>query len=86
MTLAQPPAERIAFAYETVTSQLPKEGDVAALAKGLEDLEALYRDKPDLAKSLIEDEPLGAASPAELAAWTMLVNALYNLDITKKRQ
>jgi hypothetical protein len=26
------------------------------------------------------------ADPVELAAWTLLVNTLYNLDITKTRE
>ena len=42
---------------------------------------------PALADAICNGLNLGAAEKkAQLAAWTVLVNALYNLDITKTRE
>ncbi len=48
---------------------------------------AIYRDNPSLADQLCEGVQLHeGVSAAELAAWTMLVSTIYNLDITKTRE
>jgi hypothetical protein len=47
-----------------------------------------YRQDEELAKKLIangESKPKGTLSPAELAAHTMVANALLNLDETVSR-
>ena len=52
----------------------------------VEDLETIYRDNSNLADQLCEGVQLHeGVSTAELAAWTMLVSTIYNLDITKTR-
>ncbi|MDF1862860.1 MAG: DUF1553 domain-containing protein [Verrucomicrobiales bacterium] len=79
--LEEKPENRIPFAYETITSQVPDESELEALKSLLSDLERSYEEKPELATALTEGR--GAA---ELAAWTMVINAIYNLDITKTRQ
>jgi hypothetical protein len=84
--LREKPDERIAIAYETITSQLPDHGEAAVLTKAVSDLEVLYRQSPDLAEALTAGAPLDGVSAEELAAWTILVNTLYNLDVTKTRQ
>jgi hypothetical protein len=84
-SLQQPEAERLAFAYETVTSQLPDAAESQVLGAMLRDLHKRYSEAPELAAALCEGLPVEGAARAELAAWTVLVNALYNLDITKTR-
>ena len=74
-------AGRLTAAYETITSQLPDEKESGALLAALADLKEIYSGKPALAAAVCE----GAASP-ELAAWTLLVSSIQNLDITKTRQ
>ena len=52
--------------------------------KLVEDLETIYRDNPNLADQLCEGVQLPqGVSTSELAAWTMLVSTIYNLDITR---
>jgi hypothetical protein len=80
------PGQRIAIAYETITSHLPDDTEAAVLTKAVSDLEGLYRESPDLARALTAGAPLDGVSAEELAAWTILVNTLYNLDVTKTRQ
>ncbi|QEG40063.1 PSD1 and planctomycete cytochrome C domain-containing protein [Roseimaritima ulvae] len=88
--LAQQPDDRehqIAWAYEVVTSRLPDEQEQAEFATLLADLTKYYLASPALAEQLCQgvEAVEGAEAQAELAAWTILVNSLYNLDITKNR-
>ncbi|MEM7013885.1 MAG: DUF1549 and DUF1553 domain-containing protein, partial [Verrucomicrobiota bacterium] len=86
-TLKQAPEERLAFAYESVTSQLPDESEASILNNTISDFEALYAENPELAAAITEGAILGEGiTEPQLAAWTMLINTLYNLDITKTRQ
>ncbi len=44
----------------------------------------MYRENPNLADQLCDGIVLPAGvSATELAAWTMLVSTIYNLDITE---
>ena len=80
-------SKRLAFAYETVTSKLPDEKERKVLSGLVSSLEANYLEQPGLADAVCRGVELtDAKSKAELASWTVLVNALYNLDITKTRE
>ncbi len=84
--LREKPVDRISIAYEILTSQLPDDGESAVLAEAVRELEALYGERPELAKDLTDGASLDGTSAEELAAWTMLINTLYNLDVTRTRQ
>ena len=83
-TLEQPAADRLAFAYETVTSRLPDAKEAELLTGMIGDLRKSYGANAELAAAITEG--VQGANSAELAAWTILVNTLYNLDITKTRE
>ena len=79
--------ERFKLAYETVTSKLPGETEQKTISKLLEDLEKSYASNPALADQLCEGLDLkDPAAKTQLAAWTVIVNTLYNRDITKTRE
>lgn len=84
--LHEPAEDRIVFAYETVTSKLPDAEEIDVLKRLLSDLHDEYASSPELVDDLCEgvsiDEP---QDKVELAAWTVLCNTLYNLDITKTK-
>ncbi len=85
-TLAQPADERIAFAWETVTSRLPDDQEREVIASLLADLTKKYAMSPDLANQICDGSELDSAPErAEHAAWTIVANTLYNLDITKTK-
>jgi len=85
--LTKDSSKRLAFAYETVTSKLPDEKERKVLSGLVSSLEANYLEQPALADAVCRGVELtNAKSKAELASWTVLVNALYNLDITKTRE
>ena len=80
------PEDHVAVVYETITSQLPNAGESEEFLAMLDQLQAMYKDKPRLAEQLCEGiAPHADISMSELAAWTMLVSTIYNLDITKTR-
>jgi hypothetical protein len=80
-------SRRLAFVYETVTSKLPDEKERQVLANLVRNLEKNYLEQPILADAICQGLNVGdLAKKARLAAWTVLVNALYNLDITKTRE
>ena len=69
-------AQRIAFAFETVTSKLPDQKEQVMLSDLLKSLQSSYNTQPLLADALCEGlQVQGAGQKAELAAWTILVNA-----------
>ena len=80
-------SRRLALAFETVTSRLPDKQERRILSDLLRTLEKNYRERPELAVEICSGVKLATARKrAQLAAWTVLVNALYNLDITKTRE
>ena len=81
------PAQRLEFAYETVTSKLPDGKEQTILLNLLENLQENYSARPALADEICSGLNLvDAKGKVQLASWTVLVNALYNLDITKTRE
>ena len=82
-----PPHDPLAEAFETVPSRLPGAGERATLSELLRDLKKVYTANSALAAELCDGVALKTAEErATLAAWTILVNTLYNMDITKTRQ
>ena len=80
-------SKRLAFVYETVTSKLPDDKEQAVLSDLVQNLQKSYLEKSTLADAICHGLNVGdAEKKAHLAAWTVLVNALYNLDITKTRE
>ncbi|EMI28416.1 PSD1 and planctomycete cytochrome C domain-containing protein [Rhodopirellula europaea] len=85
-TLAEPAEDRILFAYETVTAKLPDSKEVDVLQTLLNDLRDEYASSPKLVDDLCEGVSVDSPQDkVELAAWTVLCNTLYNLDITKTK-
>ena len=81
------PQQRLQLVYETVTSKLPDEKEQGLLLGLLRDLEGHYTKQPAQADALCAGIEAGdAAAKSRLAAWTMIVSSLYNLDITKNRE
>lgn len=81
------PEERLTHVYETITSRLPSPTVSRLLLQSVADLEAMYAENPELAQELCGDVALpDGQGAAELAAWTLTVSTIYNLDITKTRE
>ena len=80
-------SKRLVLVYETVTSKLPDEKELQVLYDLTRNLQKNYLEQPVLSDAICRGLNVGdAEQKAQLAAWTVLVNALYNLDITKTRE
>ena len=85
--LQQPAEERISFAWESVTLRLPDQKETSTLQSLLDEMHAKYRAEPELASQLCAGIELASAeAKADLAAWAILINTLYNLDLTKTQE
>lgn len=76
-------AERFDFIGTRLVARPFSEHEKQVIAASLADLSAHYATRPDDAKALIavgESKADPALDPGALAAWTMLVNELMNLD------
>ncbi|MAB90958.1 MAG: chromosome segregation protein [Planctomycetes bacterium] len=79
--------DRLNIVYETITSRIPDAVESAALLALAREMESVYGREPALAEALCKGATIEAGQPvSELAAWTMVVSAVYNLDITKTRE
>lgn len=80
-------AERLRMAFESITSHLPDAKEQADLQSGLEGFRAIYKEDVEAAKALTSDLTLTSdAQRIDLAAFTMVVNSLFNLDAAKTRE
>ncbi|WP_283432676.1 PSD1 and planctomycete cytochrome C domain-containing protein [Neorhodopirellula lusitana] len=78
--------ERLAFAWETVTAKLPDANEQQIMLDLLDDLQEDYLADPKLTDELCRGTALTTPeAKSELAAWTVICNTLYNLDITKTK-
>ena len=78
---------KIAYAYEKITGKIPDKEEVKTLEALITDLTKSYETDLQSTKEMAENLGFSKASnQAELAAWTMMVNSLYNLDISKNRE
>jgi hypothetical protein len=79
--------QRLKVVYETITSHLPDEDEAKILLNLVNDMKVKYQQNPEDAKALCNGLAIADSEKLnELAAWTMVVNAIYNLDITKTRE
>jgi hypothetical protein len=79
--------ERILTAYESITADLPDDTETAALREGLRDFQIAFENDLPSAQALTTDLPLrDDQQRIDVAAYTMLINSLFNLDIVKTRE
>jgi hypothetical protein len=77
--------ERLARAFRTATGRAPGEREMSVLRTLLADQSARYHKNPEAARELMKvgEAPYDAALDLpQLAAWTMIISTLLNLDET----
>ena len=80
-------SKRLATAFESITGQLPSDAELSDLLNGLNSFREIYREDVEAAKAMTAEVSLSSdAERIELAALTMVVNALFNLDTAKTRE
>jgi hypothetical protein len=79
--------QRLGVAYESVTSHLPDAEELSHLRTGLDSFRSIYRDDVAAAQAIAADLTLtNDAQRIEVAAYTMVINSLFNLDVAKTRE
>ena len=78
--------QRIVEAYEMATAQLPDPHTLEQLQQGLIAFRDLYRSDIAATQAMLGTAADDSEQPSELAAWTMFVHSLLNLDITRTRE
>ncbi len=82
-------SDRLAHAYEVVTSQQVDADESQMLLEALAAFRAHFEEDGEAAAKITEPiigTHVAPEESAELAAWSMLVHSLLNLDVTKTRQ
>lgn len=83
----QSDTERLRGAFEAVISHLPDAEELANLQSGLDGFRSIYREDLDSARAIASGLRLANdAQLVDLAAFTMVVNSLFNLDAAKTRE
>src|SRR5262245_5890274 len=80
--------QRLRVAYESITSRLPDAAELADLRTGLDSFRSVYMDDAAAAQALASNltQQASDAQRIELAAYTMVINSLFNLDVAKTRE
>jgi hypothetical protein len=82
----QEDARRLNVLFETITGRKPDDQEAQQLLQLVNDLRESYLEGSLMAQQLCTGLDLpDSLSPAEVAAWTVLVSTVYNLDETKTR-
>ena len=85
--LDQSDEQRLGIAFESVTSHVPDAAEQVDLRSGLEGFRSIYRDDVEAAYAITSGLTLANdAQRVELAAFTMIINSLFNLDTAKTRE
>ncbi|QDT12359.1 PSD1 and planctomycete cytochrome C domain-containing protein [Planctomycetes bacterium K23_9] len=87
----QSDTQRIVDAYESVTARLPTDQQTKILLGAVNQFRQVYQNDPELTEQMMPSDKQATDDGAEdekveLAAWTMLVHSLLNLDTTKTRE
>ncbi len=88
--------QRLQLAYETLTSRLPNPEAIAILSKGWEQFRSFYKGDLQAAQEMVQESAapaiaaeakrLNPAQTIELAAFSMVVHSMLNLDVTRNRE
>lgn len=79
--------ERILTAYESITGGLADDTEYTTLRDGLRDFQITYEKDLPSAQALTNDLTLrDDQQRIDVAAYTMLINSIFNLDIVKTRE
>ncbi|WDQ16829.1 PSD1 and planctomycete cytochrome C domain-containing protein [Rhodopirellula sp. P2] len=85
--------KRLAAAYEAITSRPPTDAALESLSQSLDTFQALYESQPAEATALVQrctaptvQSVTSVPDQIRLAAWTMVVHSILNLDCVRTRE
>lgn len=77
--------ELITKLYEIITSKLPDNKELTVLKKGLRAFRSNYKKNNKELAAMVAGFKVQGKDQVEFAAWTMLINTLFSLDIMKTK-
>ena len=77
--------EGITKLYEIITSKLPDDKELKILQKGLDDFRSNYKTQNKELTELLGEMKIEPGQQVDFAAWSMLVNTMFSLDIMKTK-
>jgi Protein of unknown function (DUF1553)/Protein of unknown function (DUF1549)/Planctomycete cytochrome C len=77
---------RATYAYKLVATRAPSAAEVERICASLDKELQRFRRDPAAAAMMIKARAIEGIDPAEQAAWTMIANALLNLDETLSKE
>lgn len=85
-TFKIPTDERTDLVWQKITGQVPDADEKRRVNSLVDELTAMYQRNPALSEELCQGlDVKNSEQRHQLAAWTVAINAIYNLDITKNR-
>jgi hypothetical protein len=80
------PADVATYAFRLVATRTPRPDEVARIVASFTQQLDRFRKDPGAAARVVKGSAVEGTDPAEQAAWTLVANALLNLDeaITKE--
>ena len=85
LVLDRPADQRLFWLWETVTCRPPDSGEQQIVSELLVDLRKYYQAHPELLEEFHLRAADGEYALEEFAAWTVVVNTLWNMDVTRNR-
>lgn len=85
-TFKIPTDQRTELVWQKITGKIPDADEKRQINVLVDELTAMYQQSPALSNELCEGLGIeDAEQKNQVAAWTVAINAIYNLDITKNR-
>jgi hypothetical protein len=80
------PAERAAYAFRLTLTRTPTASEIERLASSYQKQADRFRTQPEAAARVIQGYAVGGIETAAQAAWTLVANALLNVDEALTKQ
>jgi hypothetical protein len=77
---------RAAYAFRLAVARTPRQDEIERVSASYRRQLERFRKEPEAAGRVIKNEKVPGVEPAELAAWTLVANALLNLDETLTKE
>jgi hypothetical protein len=83
---ANAPADRATYAFRLVLTRTPAPAEVERIVASYQEQAERFRARPEAAARVIQGYAVGGIEAADQAAWTLVANALLNLDEALTKQ
>jgi hypothetical protein len=83
---ATSPSDRAAYAFRFTLTRAPTTAEIERIVVSYNTQAERFRAQPEAAARAIQGYAVGGIEPADQAAWTLVANALLNIDEALTKQ